>query len=65
MPSDEFQRFEAAANPTIWLPAQSAANRISLQCASMGQKITLKRPAIWGMSVKSAVERKKRGIEVH
>jgi hypothetical protein len=46
MPSNEFQRFETAANPTIWLPTQSAANRISLQRASMGRKIALERPAI-------------------
>jgi len=34
----EFQRFEAVS-PTIWLRAQSATNRISLQCASTGSKI--------------------------
>src|SRR4051812_39002936 len=42
-PSNEFQPFEAA-NPAIWLPAQSATARISLQCASTGRKIAPNSP---------------------
>jgi hypothetical protein len=44
-PGNEFQRFEAA-NPAIWLLAQSAAKRISLQHAPMGWKIAFKNLAI-------------------
>ncbi len=41
MPRGEFPRFEAA-NPTILLPVQSAAERISLQCTQKRRKVTYK-----------------------
>ena len=49
----EFQRFEHVS-PTIWLRAQSASDRISieipLQRASTGQKIAPKSPAMCRIS---------------
>src|SRR6476646_9283671 len=36
----------------IWLSAQSAANRISLQRAKIGRNIALKSPKIWKLSAK-------------
>jgi hypothetical protein len=49
-PGNKFQRFEVVNSP-IRLPAQSAANRISLKHTSIQRKIALKNPATWRISV--------------